>query len=160
MTFRMLTLGETALIASVFGQTVRTGLVQVHRRRWWFGQPPNITMAPNGHLWFHPNSPAYCDDFSLSMPRLQAFFLHEITHVWQVQRGTNLVFARGLWSRYSYLPLQPGRYFESYGIEQQAEIVRHFHLLRCGIVVPGAAPIELYKKLLPFLPNVHSDADT
>jgi hypothetical protein len=153
MTSRILTSGETALIASVFGETVRTAPVRVHRRTWWFGQPSSITMAPNGHLWFHPESPAYLDDFNLGPPRQQAFFLHEITHIWQVQRGTNLIFTRGLWSRYSYLPLQPGRYFERYGIEQQAEIVRHFHLLRCGIAVPGAAGLETYEKLLPFLPR-------
>ncbi len=112
-----------------------------------------ITMAPDGHLWFHPNSTAYCSDFTAASVHMQAFFLHEITHVWQVQRGTNLLVARGLWSRYDYLPLKSGKAFERYSIEAQAEIVRHYYLLRCGITVAGAGPISGYEKILPFLPR-------
>jgi hypothetical protein len=153
MTSRSLTSGEIRLIASLFGETVRTGPVRIHRRKWWFGQPAMITMAPDGHLWFHQKSTAYCDDFGAASVHMQAFFLHEITHVWQVQTGTNLLIARGLWSRYDYLPLKAGRSYERYSIEAQAEIVRHYHLLRCGICVPGAGPISEYEKILPFLPR-------
>jgi hypothetical protein len=153
MSPRALTSGEIALVQSVFGTTLKTGSVQIHRRKWWLLQPVSITMAPNGHLWFHPGSDIYCDDFSTARLGLQGFFLHEMTHVWQTQTGLNLVFARFLWSPYRYLPLVPGKSFESYGIEQQAEIVRHYFLLREGLKVEGAGPLKDYQRLLPFLPR-------
>ncbi len=153
MTSRLLTAGETSLVASVFGSTLKPEFVSVYRRKWWPLQPVSITMAPNGHLWFHPDSRVYCEDFSTARLGLQAFFLHEMTHVWQTQTGMNLVFARFLWSPYSYLPLMPGKPFEMYGIEQQAEIVRHYFLLREGATVDGAGSIKDYERLIPFLPR-------
>lgn len=158
MTSRSLTSGETALVASVFGATLKAVHVRVHRKKWWPLQPVSITMAPNGHLWFHPGSTMYAEDFSTARLGVQAFFLHEMTHVWQTQTGMNLVFARFLWSPYTYLPLVPGKPFEMYGVEQQAEIVRHYFLLRSGQTVPGAGPLQDYERLLPFLPRQRQGA--
>jgi hypothetical protein len=154
MIARPLTTDEIALTHSVFGPTLRTDRVRIHLRKWWPFQPPNITMAPNGHIWFHPDSPVYRDDFARAHVDLKAFFLHEMTHVWQVQTGMNIILMRGFWSPYTYLPLRPGKPFEMYGIEQQAEIVRHYYLLREGKQVKGAGPLALYERLLPFLPAV------
>jgi hypothetical protein len=153
MTSRHLTEGEIALVASVFGATLKPASVQIHQRRWWPFQPVSITMAPNGHLWFHPGSEVYCPDFAEARVGLRAFFLHEMTHVWQTQTGMNLIFARFLWSPYRYLPLVPGQPFERYGVEQQAEIVRHYYLLREGVAVEGAPPLAEYERLIPFLPR-------
>ena len=38
-----------------------------------------------------------------------------------------------------------------YGIEQQAEIVRHAFLLRAGVAVAGAPDLATYETILPFL---------
>lgn len=150
---RLLTPGERTLVASVFGSTVKPERVTVRRQKWWFGQPASITMAPDGHIWFHPKSKLWRSDFSRAHVLVQAFFLHEMTHVWQVQTGMNLYVMRPPWARYNYLPLVPGRAFEDYGVEQQAEIVRHYHLLKCGEIVEGAPPLAIYERLLPFLPR-------
>jgi hypothetical protein len=69
--------------------------------------------------------------------------------VWQHQRGIFLPLARHPFCRYDY-QLIPGRSFLQYGIEQQAEIVRHVFLLKQGVKVTGAAPLSEYVGVLPF----------
>lgn len=91
-------------------------------------------MAPRGHLHFHPNSDAYCDDFSQASVIRQGLLIHELTHVWQTQTKGEwyLVTHRMPWSRYDY-SLKPGWPLTKYGIEQQAEIVKHAFWLRNGV---------------------------
>lgn len=108
-------------------------------------------MAPCGHLHFHPHAPHYHDDFAQAPLGLQGLFLHEMTHVWQAQRRGRfyLPLARHPFCRYSYA-LRPGWKLTRYGIEQQAEIVRHAFLLRSGIPVPGAPGWDAYAPLVDF----------
>ncbi len=135
----------------MFGGAIDCNPVRIKRRRWFLFQPCNTLMAPTGHMHFHPRSTLYRDDFGAEGPQLQALFLHEMTHVWQTQR-------RGRWylplmrhplCRYDYT-LRPGWTLDRYGIEQQAEIVRHIFLLRSGGHVPGAPPLASYAGILPF----------
>lgn len=111
-------------------------------------------MAPTGHLHFPPNSPVYCDDFGTADLSRQGLFIHEMTHVWQTQlRGRfYLPLMRHPFCRYDYV-LEPGRPLRRYGIEQQAEIVRHAFLLAQGVAVPGAAALADYRAILPFTPQ-------
>ena len=104
-------------------------------------------MAPAGHLHFHPAGSAWRADFAAESVPMQAFFLHELTHVWQHQRGLNLILRRPPFCRYAYR-LEPGKRLVDYGIEQQGEIVRHAHLLRHGFAVPGNPPRAPYEALL------------
>jgi hypothetical protein len=108
-------------------------------------------MAPCGHLHFHPKSASYCDDFSKAEPHLQGHFIHEMTHVWQAQtRGKYyLLLMRGPLCRYSY-SLKPGWKLERYGLEQQAEIIRHAFMLRSGWSVTGVADERVYDRLVNF----------
>jgi len=53
--------------------------------------------------------------------------------------------------RYAY-DIRPGKAFARYGIEQQAEIVRHLMLLREGVPVPGKPDRAVYEALVPFSP--------
>ena len=108
-------------------------------------------MAPMGHLHFHPRSEAYCDDFAGADLWVQGHFIHEMTHVWQAQ-------ARGAWylplcrpfsRRYDYC-LKPGWPLDRYGIEQQAEIVRHAFLLRGGARIAGVGDPAAYDLLVRF----------
>jgi len=108
-------------------------------------------MAPRGHLHFHPLAEAYCDDFALASPGKQGLFIHEMTHVWQTQKRGDwyLLTHRHPWCRYDY-SLKPGWNLEQYGIEQQAEIVRHAFLLRRGLRVPGVSDPAAYDQLVSF----------
>jgi len=149
---RALTPGEGMLAASMFGDAIDYDRVRIHRRKYWPLQSPRMTMAPNGHLWFHPHADHYCPDFcaapSLS---LQGHFIHEMTHVWQAQtRGRwYLPLMRHPWCRYDYV-LEPGKPFTAYGIEQQAEIVRHAFLARRGAAPAGTPPAGALEAILPF----------
>ena len=84
---------------------------------------------------------------------MQGLFVHEMTHVWQTQvRGRwYLPLMRHPLSRYDYV-LRPGWKLERYGIEQQAEIVRHVFLLAAGVHIPGAPSSDSYRGILPFNP--------
>jgi hypothetical protein len=146
---RPLTVRERALAESVFGNALDYHSIRIHNRKWWWFHPRRVTMAPNGHLWFHPKSNLFCDDFCDRELGLQGLFIHELVHVWQHQRGTNLLLKRHPFCRYDY-SLKPGWKLERYGIEQQAEIVKHVFLLQNGAKVPGAPPLSQYEGVLPF----------
>lgn len=151
MNGRTLTLEEVGLARSVFGDAIDYAEVRVHNRAWWPLQPRRVTMAPDGHLWFHPKGGLFCDDFCSSPLSRQALFIHEMTHVWQAQRSGRwwLPLMRHPFCRYDY-ELLPGKPFARYGIEQQAEIVKHAFLLRRGASVSGKPDLTVYERLLPF----------
>jgi len=135
----------------MFGGAIDSDPVRIKRRRWFPFQPVGTLMAPTGHIHFHPRSPHYVDDFAAASVVLQGLFLHEMTHVWQTQRKGRwfLPLMRHPLCRYDYA-LRPGWCLERYGIEQQAEIVRHVFLLERGVTVPGAPALESYAGILPF----------
>jgi hypothetical protein len=143
--------GEIALARSVFGRAIDYSKVRIRRRKWFPFQPRRITMAPRGHLHFHPLGEHYCDDFSLVSPVRQGLFIHEMTHIWQTQALGEwyLLLNRHPFCRYSY-SLKPGWKLEQYGIEQQAEIVRHAFLLRSGVRIAGVANAAAYDLLVDF----------
>jgi hypothetical protein len=144
-----LTSGEVTLARTMFGDAIAYGSVRVKRRKFFPLHPRGVTMAPMGHLHFHPGAAHYCDDFAAASLQRQAHFIHEMVHVWQAQtRGRwYLVIRRHPWCRYDYA-LKPGWTLEQYGLEQQAEIVRHAFLLRRGAQVPGVADKAAYQTIL------------
>lgn len=146
---RALTEGEVALARSMFGDAIDYRRAAIANTKWFPFQPKNVAMAPLGTIHFHPAGHGYCDDFACAGADAQGLFLHEMTHVWQHQKGIFLPIARHPFCRYHY-SLKPGWRLERYGIEQQAEIVRHIHLLRSGLRVVGAPPLEQYRGILPF----------
>jgi hypothetical protein len=86
----------------------------------------------------------WSEDFSKENLGRQGFFIHEMTHVWQSQRGGPLYLPlmRHPFCRYSYA-LKPGKPFRRYGIEQQAEIVRHRFLADRGVPLAAVPPRDL-----------------
>lgn len=150
---RSLTPGEIVLARSIFGDAINFAPVTIRRRKFFPFHPRNVTMAPMGHLYFHPDGTSYCDNFSVAPLHSQAHFIHELVHVWQTQTLGRwyLVLRRHPWCRYDYA-LKPGWSLERYGIEQQAEIVRHAFLLRQRASVAGAPALSAYETILPFTP--------
>lgn len=146
---RPLTPGEIALARSVYGDTIDYSAVEICHHKWAFFQPRHVVMAPRGRIHFHPHGDLYRDDFATAPLGEQGLFVHEMCHVWQHQRGIYLPLARHPFCRYHY-SFVPGRALNRYGIEQQAEIVRHAFLLRAGAQVAGAPPLAQYQSVLPF----------
>jgi hypothetical protein len=149
LTARPLTDGEIALARSVYGDAIDYAPVTIVARKWAFFQPANVVMAPRGHIHFHPRGGLCRDDFAAAPLDAQGLFIHEMCHIWQHQRGICLPLARHPFCRYHY-SVRPGWPLKRYGIEQQAEIVRHTFLLRHGRTVPGAPPLDSYESILPF----------
>lgn len=102
-------------------------------------------------MHFHPKGSAYCEDFASENLLRQGFFIHEMTHVWQAQQRGRwyLVLNRHPFCRYDYT-LKPGQPFTAYGIEQQAEIVKHAFWLRNGAKVVGVGDKGAYELLVRF----------
>ena len=144
---RGLTPGEIALAQSVFRDSIDYSKVRLFRRKWWPFHPRNAAMAPMGDIYFHPEGGVWSDDFSKEALARQGFFIHEMTHVWQTQAKGRfyLPLMRHPFCKYAY-ELRPGRDFSRYGLEQQAEIVRHIFLMEHG----GSPPICPPPSLLPF----------
>jgi len=147
---RALTPGEIALARSLFADAIDYSKVRLIHRPWWPLQPKTTVMAPTGNIHFHPRGETWSDDFAADTLAAQGLFLHELTHVWQTQTNGRywLPLMRHPFCRYSYT-LRPGQPFAHYGIEQQAEIVRHIFLAERGVILPQRPP----RALLPFSPG-------
>ena len=127
----------------------------VHHRRWWPFQPANIVMAPDGDLWFHADgNPIWTDDFAASQPDAAAGSVHPRDDA----RLAGPV-RRGRWwlplDAPSLLPLRRARSFPAarsaaYGLEQQAEIVRHAFLAKRGATTPAMPPAADLAALIAF----------
>jgi len=141
-----LTGDEVALCRSVFGEEIDYDQVRIFNRKWWIFQPQKITMAPDGNLWFHPNSDLFCEDFCQQDLNLQGLFIHEMVHVWQHQKGVFLPLARHPFCRYDY-DIEAGKNFSRYGIEQQPEIVRHVFLLMQGARLRNGLTLDDFRSI-------------
>lgn len=150
-TVRSLTDAEKAMCLSVFGDAVDYQSVRIFNRKWWPFHPRRVTMAPDGNIWFHPRSGLFRADYSDADIHLQGLFIHEMVHVWQHQSGVFLPLARHPFCRYEY-KLIPGKPFADYGIEQQAEIVRHDFLLKQGARLKNGFQPAQFAGLVPFSP--------
>jgi hypothetical protein len=148
---RSLTAGEETLVRSMFGDAIDCSKVRLVLGKWWPFQPRRSAMAPMGNIYFHPDGGGWSEDFSKEQLGAQAFFIHEMTHVWQAQKGGRfyLPIARHPFCHYRY-EFVPGRPFRRYGLEQQAEIVRHAFLLSNGASPSGAPPLEQLRGILPW----------
>ena len=144
MECRPLTPGEIELARTIFGDAIDYSKVRMFRGKWWPLQPRRSAMAPMGDIWFHPDGGGWSNDFSKESLGQQGFWIHEMTHVWQTQKGGRfyLPLIRHPFCRYAY-ELEPGKRFARYGIEQQAEIVRHRFLADRGICAATVPPREL-----------------
>lgn len=145
--FRPLTPGEIDMARSMFGHAIDYAPVRIVRGKWWPFQPRGVVMAPTGNIHFHPNSDLWRDDFADADITLQGLFIHEMTHVWQAQTKGRffLPLMRHPFCRYGY-QLRDGLPFDRYGLEQQAELVRHRFMADRGFRVPQCCAAEL----LPF----------
>jgi len=144
---RSLTSGEIEMARSIFGSAIDYSKVRLIRGKWWPFQPRRSAMAPMGNIYFHPDGGGWSEDFSKESLHARGYFIHELTHVWQTQKGGRfyLPLMRHPFCKYEY-HLVPGRPFEHYGLEQQAEIIRHRFLADQG----AAVPIQPPRSLLPF----------
>lgn len=152
---RRLTPGERALCREVFGD----GLDLDRVRLWscpalaWTTRRPFCAgglLWPGRSLILYPPAQARAD-FADAPLSEQGIFIHEMTHVWQSQRGVNLLLAKlragDTPASYAY-DLTTDCAWDGFNIEQQAMLVQHAFLARRG----GRAPHReaAYLAVLPF----------
>jgi hypothetical protein len=153
---RRLTAGETALARSVFGEAIDYSRVRLSTRCWG-----GAAIAFGSHVTFPPSHPVPAD-FTHQGLGLQAWLVHELTHVWQFQTATARTLAswlrtvveggygRGLPGYRYRLPLGA---WAGYNLEQQASMVEHAFLLRERGLCPAApagATLAAYRTCVPF----------
>jgi hypothetical protein len=141
---RPLTPAERSLAGEVFG----VGLDAVRIRLLTVPLWPRAFVAGSA-LIVWPAATAMAD-FTLGPLWAQATLVHELTHIWQAQRGVFLPFAKlkagDSAAAYAY-DLVAGPAFRDLNIEQQASVVEHAFLASRGAPTPFAA--ELYVAMAP-----------
>jgi hypothetical protein len=138
LSLRRLTEGERALAAEVFGTALQAARVRILALPLWSRA---FVAGPGLMVWPARSAPR---DFSAPSTPLgvQAVFVHELTHVWQAQRGVVLLLAKlragDRAETYAY-DLAAGPGFEAMNIEQQAMVVEHAFLAARGGQTPHPA---------------------
>lgn len=140
---RPLTEGEIREARTVFGRSIDYAAPRIIDGPWIFFQKPGWVMAPDGHIYW-PGGPADC---SLAGVQAMDVFIHEMTHVYQFQRGQQVMLRAGFLHalrlasralvvrRLRYdpyrLPQDGTRPFHAHNLEQQAELaVEIYHRRR------------------------------
>lgn len=161
---RPLTIGEIDMCKPIFRYSIDYNKVRVHNREWLiFGlQPDNTAMTPNGELYFNPKwfeadfsapkntSPLYPANI------LKAWFLHEMTHVWQYQLGYGVKW-HGMqrWKLDYHYTLDPAKNLCDYNMEAQGNIIADY--FAHGVLQDPSAlshtvhvsdPLSLYQTVL------------
>ena len=151
---RRLTPGERGLAAQVFGEALRSGRVWLLVLPFW-----NRAFVASGWLMVWPVRGMRPDFAAPATPVAeQALFVHELVHVWQAQRGLNLLIAKLKAGdgpgAYAYtLAGQPA--FAALNLEQQAMVVQDAFKRAHGLDAPHAA--EVYAAVLEtVLPDLAS----
>ncbi|AIO35999.1 hypothetical protein DM39_4031 [Burkholderia cenocepacia] len=161
---RPLTAKEIEFSKAIFKDSIDYAKVRVHKRSYfWFNlQSRRTAVTPNGHMYFREED--FMEDFfgPQAAPADRAWFMHEMTHVWQYQRGYS-VRRRGLTvtirgdRAYQYT-IAPGSVFRDYNMEQQGNLVADYFAIRIlrnyqAIIHRGyvGTPEELNGVLAPLL---------
>lgn len=129
---RELTHQEKLLAQSVFGDQINYTKPKIISKPFVPWQPRGIFMAPNGNIYMNPCD--YSNNYALESQCIREIFIHEMAHVMQHQKGTNVLLKGAILQIAYYLSFKlynPYRYvfhqdkpFDAYNIEQQGDIAR------------------------------------
>lgn len=138
LTSRPLTVGERGFAAEMFGAGLDAGRVRIFAIPVWSRA---FVAGPGLIVW--PAASVPWDFAAPQVPlRLQAVFVHELTHVWQAQHGVSLILGKikagDSDASYQY-DLMGGREFTALNIEQQAMVVEHAFVASRGGETPHPA---------------------
>lgn len=120
---RLMSSGEIQLAKRVFGDRISYNKVWIHHDSYlpFSLQHEHAVMTPHGEIYYRTQ--LYKDDYSKTSSTEQHTFIHELSHVWQRERGM-CVICRGLASWIvSYRYRLDGRLLCEYPMEQQAQII-------------------------------------
>ncbi len=141
---RALSDGEIALGRSMFAEEIPWRQVRV-----WQVAPMNFSaMVPLGRGIVFSRWRAR-KNFAHAALAEQGWFIHELAHVWQAERGIVLPLAKlgALGARAYRYQAQTAAPLFAYNIEQQAEIARHLLLARAGAPAKSAPAVDFLEKI-------------
>ena len=142
---RLLTPGEIAMVTSIFKDSINISSVRVRRGPILPMQNSDTAVTPFGEIYFPEKH--FMLDFSTEQSGDKHWFMHEMVHVWQYQRGM-AVAIKGLMSwhaDYEY-ELTNDKVLSDYGMEQQASIISDYWCLKTiGYSVWHGLATEKYK---------------
>lgn len=130
---RGLTEGEKKMVKDVFGDSIDFSKVKIQHGKYLPFQSDDVAMAPNGNIYFPAST--YANDFSAANAGKKHHFIHEMTHVWQHQRGHNvlwdgakkqagyLIFSKDV---YAY-KIDPNKKLSDYNLEQQGDLIADYY---------------------------------
>lgn len=127
---RVMRAGEILLAQQLYGNSIHYEKVWIHHGSFLpFDMQENHTaMTPAGEIWFEEY--LYIDDYSIGNLSLQHIFMHELMHVWQRERGINVIL-RGVISGISNYHYNLDKYrLSDYSMEQQACITSDYWLIK------------------------------
>ncbi|QDH73269.1 hypothetical protein [Brevundimonas sp. M20] len=146
---RPLTPGEIELAREAFGETLDYPPIRFLPSPWPFDR----AFVPGrwfGRDWIVWPKATLVADLSTAPLKLQSTFIHELTHVWQAQRGVNLLTAKlragDSDASYAY-PLADDCDWDHLNIEQQAMVIEHRFRLSHGLGAP--ADKAFYDRVCP-----------
>jgi len=129
---RHLTTGEIAIARQVFGDSLNYEAVKIHDGAFVFFQPHHSGMTPNGEIYAHD---CFKADFSQGDANDRAFFIHEMTHVWQYQNKVLNPITEAIKLNFKHkfnyaaayeFQLDDKKDLTDYNMEQQASIVAEY----------------------------------
>jgi type VI secretion system secreted protein VgrG len=139
---RNLTANEIILAKKVFKDAIDYKKVIIHNEKYIFFQPANSGMTPNGEIYVDG---FYKKDYSSVNGFGKAFFIHEMTHVWQYQLKIlnpitaaiteNIKHFFNYDKAYEY-ELAAGKDLLDYNIEQQASIIEDYFRIHIAKIKP------------------------
>jgi hypothetical protein len=144
---RVLTIGETRLLTSVFSKTIPYAKVKVHNYKAYFFQPDDTAMTPDGEIYF----PAKCykADFSTEGLSDRAWLIHEGAHLYQYYYLHWSVKLRGIFDRRYNYTLNPTKKFKDYGLEEQGDIAEDYYILKQGGRISRPYGVSNFAAILP-----------
>lgn len=134
---RLLTEHETMLAKQIYRNGINTAAIRVSSRNKSNVISPHTAITVRNTLYFPVVH--YQQDFSQSTPSYQAWFIHELAHVWQhhlgfpvLMSGVRIALCGGYYRHraYQYGDLTKYRQFNELNMEQQANIFAHFFLAK------------------------------
>lgn len=155
---RALTEGEISLARGIFGDTLDYSKVRIHDRRGVYGfvlDAPALTL--HNHIYYEEEG--HRKDFAVQSLSRQATLMHELYHVWEFQRGFDIMGgyfrlrpADGDYDKvYEYTPEQALQGFETLNFEQRAGFVQRFFVAKetASPVLENGLPYDQALHLLP-----------
>ena len=128
--------------------------MKIYSRKFFISpiQPDNFAMSPNGNIYFPEKY--FSEDFSKNDFYDQAWFVHEVMHIYQYQKENQWMTLKGFFLGMGrFFGFNPYKYkidfsknISDYNMEQQGDIARDYFLIKKGLKKVSQKEFDWYQK--------------